>query len=159
MTQPDSAPPRPASDPEFKAPLGSVDTHIHILSAGDEFALSETRVENPTPGLDMGGYIKAYRAQMRRLGTTRSVVVHSILYGGDNSVTLEAIRRLGISNTRGVGLLADDASEAEIDTLRDAGVMGIRLNYVHGGILSWEGAKAMAPALAARGMHIQLFPE
>ena len=36
------------------------------------------------------------------------------------------------------------------------GMVAVRLNYVHGGVLSWEGAKAMAPALAAHGLHIQM---
>ena len=33
---------------------------------------------------------------------------------------------------------------------------GVRLNYVHGGVLSWKGAKEMAPKLADRGLHIQM---
>ncbi len=153
---PDSAGPRIATDPEYKAPVGAVDTHIHMLAGPDEFPLWENRVENPAPGLDLDGFIRLYRAQMRTLGITRTVVVHSIVYGEDNSVTLAAIKKLGVSTTRGIGLLRDGATEAEIERLRRAGIMGIRLNYVHGGVLSWEGAKALAPMLAARGMHLQL---
>lgn len=152
----DSAGPRIATDPEYKVPVGAVDTHIHMLAGQDEFPLSEERVENPAPGLDMDGFIRLYRAQMRTLGITRTVVVHSILYGDDNSVTLAAIKRLGVSTTRGIGLLRDGASEREVDALFRAGIMGIRLNYVHGGLLSWEGAKKLAPMLAARGMHLQM---
>jgi predicted TIM-barrel fold metal-dependent hydrolase len=35
-------------------------------------------------------------------------------------------------------------------------MVAVRLNYVHGGVLSWDGAKAMAPALAEHGLHIQM---
>ncbi len=153
---PTSAPPRPASEPAEKALRGAVDTHIHILSAGSEFPLWEHRVEDPADGVDMDGFIDRFRAQMQRLGTQRTVVVHSILFGSDNSVTTEAISRMGQDKTRGIGLLVDGASEAELDTLYEAGIRGIRLNYVHGGVLSWDGAKALAPALAARGMHLQM---
>lgn len=154
MTLPVSAPPRLASSPKEKAPEGAVDTHIHMLAGASEFTPSPTRVEDPAP-LDMNGFLSAYRAQCETLGIRRTVVVHSIVYGADNAVTLEAIRRLG-PDARGIGLLKDGASEAELDALADAGVRGLRLNYVHGGVLSWDGAKALAPALAARGMHLQM---
>ncbi len=151
---PTSTPPRTASAPEQKAPPGAVDTHIHMLAVPDEFALSPTRIENPA-ALDMDGFLSAYKTQCDTLGIQRCVVVHSILYGADNSVTVEAIRRLG-SDARGVGLLRDGATEAELDALAEANIKGIRLNYVHGGVLSWQGAKALAPGLAARGMHLQM---
>ncbi len=151
---PTSAPPTSASPPQQKAPQGAVDSHIHVLAAPDEFALSPTRVENPAP-LSMDSFLQAYRSQCALLGIQRTVVVHSIIYGADNAVTLEAIRRLG-PDARGIGLLEDGATQAQLDRLADAGVKGIRLNYVHGGVLSWDGAKALAPALADRGMHLQM---
>ena len=151
---PTSAAPRPASTPVHKAPPGAVDSHIHVLSSPDEFTLSPSRVENPAP-LDMDGFLRAYRTQCATLGIQRTVVVHSIIYGSDNAVTIEAVRRLG-PDARGIGLLKDGASEAELDALAAANIKGIRLNYVHGGVLSWEGAKALAPALADRGMHLQM---
>lgn len=152
---PTSAPPRPVSSPKRKAPAGTVDTHIHMLAGMSEFPLWDKRVENPAHGFNMNRFIETYRTQMETLGIARTVVVHSILYGSDNSVTLEAIRRLG-PNARGIGLLQDGASEAEVDRLAEAGVKGIRLNYVHGGVLSWNGAKALAPMLRGRGMHLQM---
>jgi predicted TIM-barrel fold metal-dependent hydrolase len=127
-----------------------------MLAAATEFPLSPTRVENPAAGIDMDGFIARYRKQMETLGISRTVVIHSIIYGADNAVTLEAIQRLGPSDTRGIGLLKDGASEAEVETLASAGIKGIRLNYVHGGVLTWDGAKALAPMLAARDMHIQM---
>jgi len=103
----------------------------------------------------MDGFLAAYRAQCALLGISRTVVVHSILYGADNAVTLEAVHRLG-PNARGICLVEDGAPETTLDDLADANIKGIRLNYVHGGVLSWEGAKALAPALKARDMHIQM---
>ena len=151
---PVSAPPRRASNPAEKAPAGAVDTHIHVLAGRDEFRLSPSRVEDPA-ALDMDGFLATYRAQCATLGIRRTVVVHSILYGDDNSVTIEAVRRLG-PDARGIGLLRDGADEAALDRLADAGIKGLRLNYVHGGVLSWDGAQALAPALVARGMHLQM---
>ncbi len=157
MQNPDipiSAAPRPASTPQQQAPEGAVDTHIHVLGAPDEFPLSPSRVEDPA-GLTMDGFLNAYKSQCATLGIRRTVVVHSILYGADNAVTIEAVRRLG-DDARGIGLLTDNATEAQLDALAEANIKGIRLNYVHGGVLSWDGAKALAPALADRGMHLQM---
>ena len=152
---PTSNPPVPATYPQQKTPPGAIDTHIHMLGGQDEFTLWENRVENPAAGFDMDRFISAYRTQSKTLGITRTVIVHSILYGSDNAVTIEAIHRLG-RDARGIGLLKDGATEAEVETLARAGVKGIRLNYVHGGVLSWEGAKALAPMLKDRDMHIQM---
>lgn len=153
---PTSAPPNAAKPPRQQAPSGAVDTHIHMLAAASEFALSPSRTENPATGFDMDAFIARYRTQMQTLGIARTVVVHSILYGADNAVTLEAIRRLGPDTTRGIALLPDGASETDLDALADAHIKGLRLNYIHGGILSWDGAKSLAPALAARNMHLQI---
>lgn len=153
---PTSAPPNAAKASQSQAPAGAVDSHVHMLAAASEFSLWDKRVENPASGLDMDRFIACYKTQMDTLGICRTVVVHSILYGADNAVTLEAIHRLGRDTTRGVALLPDGASETALDALADAGIKALRLNYIHGGILTWDGAKTLAPALAARDMHVQI---
>jgi predicted TIM-barrel fold metal-dependent hydrolase len=152
---PVSDPPRIASAPKRKAPEGTVDTHIHMLGGAEEFTRWNNRVEDPAADHDMDEFIARYKNQMQTLGITRAVIVHSIIYGADNAVTIEAIRRFG-SDARGIGLLKDGASQAEVEALARAGIKGIRLNYVHGGVLTWAGAKTLAPMLADRGMHIQM---
>ena len=60
-------------------------------------------------------------------------------HGSDNNVTVEAVRRLGY-NFRGIGLLRDGVGEMAVKQFADWRMAGVRLNYVHGGVLSWEGA-------------------
>lgn len=153
MTIPDAPPPaRVPALPAQSLPEKACDAHVHLL--GDDFRLWDERVENPAPG-NLDDWLSLYRMHLTTLGFSRGVVVHSILYGTDNSVTIEALRRLG-PNFRGVGLVTDAATEPELDALVAAGIKAVRLNYVHGGVLSWEGAKALAPALAERGLHIEM---
>lgn len=147
-------PPAPRA-PKLRAPEGACDAHVHLLAAAHEFPLWDGRVENPAPGPDLDGWLTLYRDHLDMLGCTRGLIVHSILYGTDNSVTVEAVRRMG-DGFRGVGLLPDDAPDEALDQFADWNMVAVRLNYVHGGVLSWNGAKAMAPALAARGLHIQM---
>ena len=143
-----TAPVRPLSK-------GACDTHVHMVAGPDDFALWDKRVEDPAEG-DFDTWIARLRHQMEVLGIARVIVVHSILYGGDNAITLETVRRLGPETARAIALVSDGALERILDDLGRQQVAGVRLNYVHGGILSWDGAKALAPALADRGMHIQM---
>ncbi|MEM9798299.1 MAG: amidohydrolase family protein [Pseudomonadota bacterium] len=156
MTLPRSDPPLAAHAPAKRAPEGACDSHIHVLAAGDEAKLWPDRVEDPAEGMDFAAYLAAYRAQMDALGISRTVVVQSILYGTDNSVTARAIAGLGRETTRGIGLVTDDATDDDLDALQRDGFEGVRLNYVHGGVLTWDGVEAMAPRLADRGLHVQM---
>jgi predicted TIM-barrel fold metal-dependent hydrolase len=125
------------------------------MLAGPEFPLWDGRAENPAPGLDLDEWLSLYQTHLETLGCTRGVIVHSIFYGTDNAVTIEAVNRLG-DGFRGVGLLPDGATAADLDAFAGWDMAAVRLNYVHGGVLSWDGAKAMAPGLADRGLHIQM---
>jgi len=57
---------------------------------------------------------------------------------------------------RGVGLLKDGAGAREVAHLAEANIAAVRLNYVHGGVLSWQGVQDMAPLLRDHGLHVQM---
>ena len=147
-------PPHAPTTPVTHLPPGSWDAHVHLLG-GPEHPLSPTRVENPAPGFNFDDWLALYRGHLESLGCTRGLIVHSILYGNDNTVTLDAVREMG-DGFKGVGLLPDDSQTAKIKRLADSDICAVRLNYVHGGILTWDGACKMAPRLADHGMHIQM---
>jgi predicted TIM-barrel fold metal-dependent hydrolase len=153
MDKPTAAAPRQSLTPPSAAlPDNACDAHVHLI--GDDFALWDGRVENPPAGA-LSTWLDRYRTHLDSLGCTRGVIVHSILYGGDNSITLDAVRRMG-DNFRAVCLISDDASEADIRTLADQNCKAVRLNYVHGGLLTWEGMKRLAPVLADHGLHVEI---
>ena len=151
--------PPPPRAPKVAPPSGSCDAHVHLVGGVQDFPLWDGRVEDPAQnkngGPDFDGWLDLYRAHLDALGFTKGLIVHSILYGTDNTVTVETLKRLG-GNFKGVGLLPDDATDADLDRFADQNLTAVRLNYVHGGVLSWDGAKAMAPRLAARDLHIQM---
>ncbi len=141
-----------------KAPIAALpenacDAHIHMVA--DDFPLWDGRVEDPAPG-SLADWTARFETHLDRLGLSRAVVVHSILYGADNTVTKAAVAALGPDRARGIGLVTDHATEADLDDLASAGIVGVRLNYVHGGVLSWDGVKRIAPMLKARDMHVQM---
>lgn len=150
---PAADPPTPTRPPAEAPPENACDAHVHIL--GDDHPPSPGRVEDPAPVGDLDAWLDLLRAHLAALGTPRVVIVHSIVYGGDNTVTFRAVRRMG-EIARGIALVRAEVSETELDVLAHARCKGVRLNYVHGGLLDWAGAKALAPRLAARGMHLQI---
>ncbi len=153
MPKPLAPLPSKAVSSQQKAPTNACDTHVHLLGAPEEYPLFDGRTEDPAQSF--AAYMDDYRAHLSALGITRGVVVQSIFYGTDNSVTVEAVRQMG-DGFKGIGLLPDGSQETDLDQFADWNLSGVRLNYVHGGVLTWGGAKAMAPMLADRGMHIQM---
>lgn len=149
-----AAPPFAPTTPGTPLPKGAWDAHVHMLG-GPEHPLSPARAENPAPGIDFDGWLDRFGAHLSALRCDKALIVHSILYGTDNTVTTQAVRAMG-EGFKGVGLLPDGASAGQVKTLADQNIVAVRLNYVHGGVLTWAGAKQMAPHLADCGMHIQM---
>ncbi|WP_420860708.1 amidohydrolase family protein [Algirhabdus cladophorae] len=154
MTLPQGPAPLPLQPPLDRAPDGACDAHVHLIDGSGAFPLWDKRVEDPAP-FDLDTWLDMYRAHLENLGCSRGLIVHSILHGADNSVTVEAVHRMG-EGFKGIGLVTDAAPDAELDQFVDWNMAGVRLNYVHGGVLSWEGVQTMAPRLAERGLHVQM---
>jgi len=152
---PKATPPLPPSAPIVSPPSNACDSHFHIVAGEGEFERYDHRVEDPSDGTYLD-WLGRLRNQMDVLGLSRGVVVQSILYGTDNSIVARTIQEMGADNYRGVAVVPDAVTDPELDSLRDAGIMGVRMNYVHGGVMSWGGAKAMANRLKDRGMHVQM---
>ena len=147
-------PPRRPKEPTSRAPVGACDCHIHLVGGGQEFALWEGRAEDPHPAHGFEDWLDLLRLHLDTLGCTRGVVVQSILYGADNAITVEAVQRLG-EQFRGVALVSDEVQDHTLDHLAHARIKAVRLNLVHGGRLDWPAARALAPRLADRGMHLE----
>lgn len=155
MDKPRAQMPPASRAPKIAPPVGACDAHVHLVGSAQDFPLWDGRAEDPAQGPDFDDWLDLYRAHLDVLGFTKGLIVHSILYGTDNAITVETIKRLG-PDFKGVGLLPDSATDADLDLYVDQNLCAVRLNYVHGGVLSWDGAKALAPRLAARGLHIQM---
>ena len=140
--------------PTVRAPLGACDAHVHML-AGPEFALDPNRAENPASIGRYEDWLALFRQHLDTLGCTRTVFVQSKLYGADNAVTVETVRRMG-DMARAVILVDEDVSDGSLEHFAREGVVAIRAHVGPRGILDWDGAKAVAPRLAEHGMDLQV---
>ncbi len=141
--------------PSTLPPQGACDAHLHLVGGRMDFPLWDNRPEDPAPGRGFRDWLDLLRTHMTTLEMSRGVVVHSVLYGDDNRVTVEALRQLGPS-FRGVGLVGEDVDEARLDKLADARIRAVRMNEVFDGPLSFEAACGLAPRLAQRDMHLEM---
>ncbi|ARP87270.1 amidohydrolase family protein [Bordetella genomosp. 9] len=89
-------------------------------------------------------------------GIDRFVLVQPSVYGHDNGLLLEALRHAA-GRARGVLVVPDDATEAQLAAWREQGARGMRFNAVSGGGNGMKGYRAIAPRLRAAGWHAQFF--
>jgi D-galactarolactone isomerase len=134
--------------PRLVAPPGACDTHMHIYD--HRFPLAPTATFDPPDAL-----VPEYLAMRQRLGIERSVVVQPAGYGKDNNCTLDAMAAIGAS-ARGIAVVDETVSDAELERLTTAGIRGIRFHMLPGGVLPWEILDRMAARTRDFGWHVQL---
>src|SRR5438270_3955768 len=141
--------------PAFAVPRGACDCHTHVFGPPAQFPFTAARTY--TPGEASLDELLALQADLH---LERVVIVHPSVYGTDNSCTVDALRRLG-GRGRGVAVIADDITPAELDALHRAGVRGIRLNLATAGVHDPEIARRRLAAAAARvaplNWHVQIY--
>ncbi len=152
MTKPIPGPvPNPKS-PRRKAPPGSCDCHYHVFGPAERYPYSPARGYTP-PDCLLEDFLRMHAV----LGLERSVIVQPSVYGTDNRCSIEAVERLGPDRARGVAVIDDRTSDAELDRMQRAGFRGARFNLVSKGALPIDLLEPTAKRLAERGWHVQLF--
>lgn len=134
--------------PRAALPADACDCHMHLYDARWPTAPG-ARLTPPDAGVD------DYRALQRRLGTTRTVLVTPSTYGLDNRGMLAGLAALGDS-ARGVAVLDDTVSDAELQRLHAWGVRGVRFNLSLGTANTPAMLGPLAERLAPLGWHLQL---
>jgi D-galactarolactone isomerase len=132
----------------LKLPASATDCHHHIYDHRYPLAPGATL----TPG---DATVSDYRALQRRLGTSRNVVVQPSTYGTDNRLLLASIAQFD-GRARGVAVVNDKVTEAELEALHRGGVRGIRFNVVVPGPTTMAMIEPLARRIAPLGWHVQI---
>ena len=148
-------PPSRPKEPLVRAPVGACDTQVHILGGPRDVPRGDGRPGSGSDGHGFEEWLALYREHLDTLGCTRGVIVQSHLHGTDNSVTIEAVRRLG-EQFRGVAVVTDEVQDHTLDRLADHRMAAVRVNLVDEGALGWAGGRALAPRLAERNLHVEV---
>jgi len=108
-------------------PKGSWDCQFHIYAVPANFP---PRSNPPYPAIESATFLEAQRMH-RAIGFDHGVIVHSAIYGSDHRLLLHALETLNEGNRyRGIGIVDDRVSDAELARLHAAGVRGARFNFV-----------------------------
>ena len=110
--------------PSYQPPPGAVDAHCHVFGPGDEFPFAPERKYTPCDASkDQLFGLRDF------LGFSRNVIVQATCHGSDNSAMVDALRH-SADMARGVASIKPSVTDAELADMDDAGVRGIRFNYV-----------------------------
>jgi predicted TIM-barrel fold metal-dependent hydrolase len=100
--------------------------------------------------------VEDYRVMAATLGIERMVVVQASVYGTDNRCLLDAIKQLGTASTRGIAVVDQSITRAQLREMDRAGVRGIRFNAITGQTpIEW--LPTLAKLIEPLGWHIQLW--
>lgn len=132
---------------------GACDTHVHVFADARRFPMDPER--SYTPGL---ADAPALEAHLTGLGLSRVVVVQPSIYGTDNRATLDTIAKIG-ATARGVAVVAEDTTPAELKALDAGGIRGLRLNLAAEapGLDPRPRVIRAAAICADFGWHLQIF--
>ena len=112
------------SKPRFKAPPGAVDAHCHVFGPGTKFPYAQTRKYTPCDASK-----EQLFALRDHLGFSRNVIVQATCHGADNGAMVDALHHAH-GRARGVATVRRDISDADLHALHEAGVRGVRFNFV-----------------------------
>jgi 2-pyrone-4,6-dicarboxylate lactonase len=143
------------SKPAFVPPPGAVDAHCHVFGPGEDFPYAPERKYTPVDA----GKDRLY-ALRDFLGFDRQVVVQATCHGADNSAMVDALRHAG-GRARGVATIRPTMSDVELSDLHDAGVRGVRFNFVKRLVDPKPDAyyRALVERIAPLGWHVVIYFE
>ncbi|CAO3435845.1 amidohydrolase family protein [Azospirillum doebereinerae] len=141
--------------PAYAPPPGAVDAHCHVFGPGEIFPYAPQR--KYTPG---DAPKEALFALRDFLGFERNVVVQATCHGHDNRAMVDALKAAN-GLARGVASVAPSVTDAELHALHEAGVRGVRFNFVKRLVDATprEVYRGIAERIAPLGWHIVVYFE
>ncbi|MBW4049029.1 MAG: amidohydrolase family protein [Proteobacteria bacterium] len=112
------------SKPLFQLPAGSVDAHCHVFGPGAQFPYAPERKYTPCDASKQQLF-----ALRNHLGFARNIVVQATCHGADNRAMIDALVHSD-GRARGVATLKRAVTDEELHAMHEAGVRGVRFNFV-----------------------------
>jgi 2-pyrone-4,6-dicarboxylate lactonase len=110
--------------PDFIPPAGAVDAHCHVFGPAAVFPFAPERKYTPVDAPK-----EKLFALRDHLGLSRNVIVQATCHGKDNRALVDALEASD-GRARGVAIVNEDTGDADLKALHDAGVRGVRFNFI-----------------------------
>jgi predicted TIM-barrel fold metal-dependent hydrolase len=134
---------------------GRADCHAHVI-APDRFPYADGPGYKPRP--DETGDFEAYGRVLASHGISHALLVQPSCYGYDNSCMLDAMAR-SHGRFKGIAVVAPQATDKEMRSLKEKGVVGIRLNLMRSDpeALSRPDASRFLACVKTLGWFLQIY--
>jgi predicted TIM-barrel fold metal-dependent hydrolase len=159
MQTPDSSPSEPRACPgpqptqrsatRFTVPRGAVDTHAHVIGLPPDYPFVAGRSYTPPEAT-----AASYLSMLDATGMTYGVLTQVSVHGTDNRLLVDALTA-NRQRLRGIAVIGLDCPEKEKAALKEAGVVGLRLNVLYGGGMGFAQLEDYASLCREMGWHLQ----
>jgi predicted TIM-barrel fold metal-dependent hydrolase len=151
----EAAPTIPGPDPHPRKPAlalppGSTDCHAHIVGPQSRYPYDPKRRYTPPDAL-----VPHYVQMLRTLGVERGVLVQPSVYMTNNQRLVDALRETDFP-LRGIAVVDESVTDAQLNELHAAGVRGLRVNLRVENGASADAVPQLARRIARLGWHMQL---
>jgi 2-pyrone-4,6-dicarboxylate lactonase len=138
--------------PKFKLPAGACDAHNHVFGPAAKFSYAPERRYTPDDAPK-----EALTALHALLGVERAAIVQASCHGKDNRAMLDAIAAAP-DKRRGVAMVDDGFTDADLAALDRGGVRGVRFNFVRhlGGTPDMDVFARVIDRIKELGWHVVL---
>jgi 2-pyrone-4,6-dicarboxylate lactonase len=109
-----------------RLPKNSCDTHLHVFGDAKMYPVANANALYQPPQDCTFEAMKALHAAM---GVDRAVFVQPTVYGTDHRLLHDVLKAAPEQNYRGVAIVDDSVSDAELERLNSVGVRGARFNF------------------------------
>ncbi len=144
------APRTDAVAPQFEMPANACDCHFHVFDDPSPQVLPRTYTAPRASA-------EALTQLHRTLGITRGVVVQPSIYGTDNRTTLSAITNT--DTMKAIAVVGGAVTPAQLRDLRDAGVVGCRVNQLFASNAATGELQALARKIRDVNWHLQMLTD
>ena len=155
MLETREAPACPAPQPiqrsatRFTVLKGAVDTHAHVIGLPPNYPFVAGRSYTPPAATAID-----YLAMLDSTGMTYGVLTQVSVHGTDNRLLTETLRAHR-ARLRGIAVIPLDYPEKDKATLKEAGVVGLRMNVLYGGGIGFSQLEDYGALCAEMGWHLQ----
>ncbi|WP_424628835.1 amidohydrolase family protein [Bradyrhizobium sp. SYSU BS000235] len=142
--------PKPKAATLFRVPSGAVDTHAHVIGLPPDYPFVPSRSYTPPEAT-----ARDYLAMLDATGMTYGVLTQVSVHGTDNRLLVETLSA-NRKRLRGIAVIPLDCPERERAALKDAGVVGLRMNVLYaGGGVDFAQIESYAALCREMGWHLQ----
>ena len=145
--------PSPRGPVRFAVPAGAVDAHAHVIGAPPAYPYVANRSYTPP-----NAFADRYVAMLDATGMTYGVLVQVSIHGTDNRLMVETLRA-NRQRLRGIAVVELGQRDSVYRELKEAGVVGLRLNDLFGGGVALDDVADYGALCLEMGWHLQFLTD